>query len=57
MSDSKKLFFALCRRLHRLQVERDEAWLDGDEARERRLSRRCKVLTWEILNIELSDPS
>jgi len=55
MNHSKKLFAALCRRLHRLQEERKEAWRQGHGQLEDRLARRCLALTWAILDLELPD--
>jgi len=55
MDHPRKLFFALCRRRHRLQTERRIAWADGADAAYDRLSRRCHALTWAILDLELAE--
>ena len=53
--NSTRLFYALSRRLHRLQDERRAAWAARDDALEDRLSRRCFVLVGTILQIELPE--
>ena len=47
------LFFALTRRLERLQAERRMAWMMGDDDQHDKLARRCHTLISSIFNLEL----
>ena len=54
--NSTRVFFALSRRLHRLQDERRAAWAARNDAAVDKLIRRCFALTGAIFNLQLPEP-